>query len=414
MRSRIVTAGCGCLAAAAVVTGSLAVGGGAEAARNFTPPPAPTASRPADGDGLVQLSLGTQHKTFQYTGKAQTYQVPFSTPFLSLLAVTAIGAAGGNAGKVTGGAGGITTASIQVYGGEEIYIYVGGRGNNAVSSTCSGNYTVNPGGFNGGGGGGAAAGGSITGASGGGASDIQSVQQQAGNAEPTSWLVAAGGGGGAGGEGTVSCSPVTRGGAAGIGGGATATDGGSGVSSGSPHDSAGQGGQLGGTGPCLGPTYCPAEGGNGGIGDSVGQVGGSGRPGFGGPGGQAFENDDQQPLAGGGGGGGGGGGYVGGGGGGGGGASNGSSPGYGGGGGGGGGGAGYIALTPVDSGLLMGPPNDTSNISTLDCDCQEADPVIAATGDFTSTDTDLAVPGRGRALDLARTYNSLGAASSSG
>jgi RHS repeat-associated protein len=47
-----------------------------------------------------------------------------------------------------------------------------------------------------------------------------------------------------------------------------------------------------------------------------------------------------------------------------------------------------------------------SNQSARDCHCHAADPVDTATGEFDETYTDLAVPGRGPALALTRTYGS--------
>lgn len=46
--------------------------------------------------------------------------------------------------------------------------------------------------------------------------------------------------------------------------------------------------------------------------------------------------------------------------------------------------------------------------------CSSGEPVVCATGDFYETATDLAVPGRGMALDLSRTYNALDAATATG
>jgi YD repeat-containing protein len=57
-------------------------------------------------------------------------------------------------------------------------------------------------------------------------------------------------------------------------------------------------------------------------------------------------------------------------------------------------------------GELLGPENEGEPGRTRAC---EGDPVDCATGNLTETQTDLNVPGRGVALNLTRTYNSLAA-----
>lgn len=127
--------------------------------------------------------------------------------------VVAVGAPGGSAGPIAGGAGAIATADIAVSPGQTLGVYVGGTGG-AVSFSALG-------GFNGGGD-------STEGAGGGGASDVRS----GGSGDFGSRLIVAGGGGGAAGGGTAGGSAGESGGSkAGKcegGGAGTASSGGAG------------------------------------------------------------------------------------------------------------------------------------------------------------------------------------------
>jgi hypothetical protein len=236
-------------------------------------------------------SLGAhrQHQTFSYTGEEQSFTVPMS---VTAITVKADGASGGGP---KGGRGGRVTATIQVKPGEDLAIFVGGKG-----------YQV--GGFNGGGAGGGSQ--YRYGHGGGGASDVRQ-----GGERPADRVVVAGGGGGNGGFGNYGYGE--KGGA---GGGST---GGTGGCLGDYDGGSGSGGSqtAGGVG---GP------GGIGGLGD--GQPGANGKGLRGGAG--ASVPSSQYDT----GGGGGGGGYYGGGGGG----SGGKGTSGNGCGGGGGGGSSYV------------------------------------------------------------------------
>jgi RHS repeat-associated protein len=65
---------------------------------------------------------------------------------------------------------------------------------------------------------------------------------------------------------------------------------------------------------------------------------------------------------------------------------------------------------PVASTTYGGAGNPSSRLSSQCSVGKNGDPVNCATGDFYDTFTDFSVPGRGRPLDLTRTYNSLAAA----
>ncbi len=136
----------------------------------------------------LSLSVFAQTATYNYLGSVQTYTVPVGA---TQLTVDAIGAAGGeaynccSANPVT--LGGRVQCNIAVTAGTVLYIYVGGKGSDWVSSGYA------PGGFNGGGNGGGI--GSTYAAAGGGASDIRI---SASGSSYTDRLVVAGGGGGGG------------------------------------------------------------------------------------------------------------------------------------------------------------------------------------------------------------------------
>ncbi len=188
--------------------------------------------------------------TFNYTGAVQTYTVPGGITSLSINATGAAGGIGGTVGSpYAGGAGGRTTAILSVTPGDVLYIYVGGRGNDAtnVSSTGAGGYN----------GGGTRSGGLAPFAGqGGGASDVR-----VGGTDLYSRVLVAGGGGGGG--------YIHNGG---NGGGLTAANGQSDVTA------AGGGSQAGGGAGETG-TGDPGNDGSFGLGgdvDPAGQGGGGG------------------------------------------------------------------------------------------------------------------------------------------
>ena len=71
---------------------------------------------------------------------------------------------------------------------------------------------------------------------------------------------------------------------------------------------------------------------------------------------------------------------------------------------------GFIA-SPVPDGTFYGPNNPAITAGTPACGEFDGDPVDCDSGNLTETVTDLSIPGRGRALNLTRTYNSQDAAS---
>ena len=129
----------------------------------------PTATSPS---GAVPFVF-THHKTFRYTGKKQTFNVPSG---VTQIRVIALGASGGGIRMAFGGR---VNAVIPVTPSEMLAIYVGGAG------------TSPRGGFNGGGAGGQEAYGSLNGYGGGGASDVR----EGGEARKDRVVVAGGGGG---------------------------------------------------------------------------------------------------------------------------------------------------------------------------------------------------------------------------
>ena len=138
----------------------------------------------------VSNYAGMHQRTFNYTGKAQSFKVPSGISQVTVKAQGASGPSGQPTSycKFTGGNGGIVKATIPVTPGETLAIYVGGEGG-GDGSNCSPN---GAGGFNGGGdGGNGVSGGSGTG--GGGASDVRE-----GGDSLTDRVVVAGGGGGGG------------------------------------------------------------------------------------------------------------------------------------------------------------------------------------------------------------------------
>jgi Glycine rich protein len=229
-------------------------------------------------------------RTFQYTGREQSFKVPTG---VTSITVDARGAAG--AGHQPGyigrpGRGGHVTATIPVQPGQTFAVFVGGKGSGRT------------GGFNGGGNG---TGDDCGGFGGGGASDLR----EGGDTLPDRILVAGGGGGmgsflggggpnGGGGGGMRGGNGNGAGRSEGGGGGgrgATQSNGGAGGRGGdpgSPHEgSAGSPGDLGvgGNGGLCGAStyedfsgsgggggYYGGGGGGGGAGDAGGGAGGGG------------------------------------------------------------------------------------------------------------------------------------------
>jgi hypothetical protein len=255
---------------------------------------ASTGATPPVSDAAKKLPF---HKTFNYTGAEQTFNVPAGVRKLTVVAVGARGGGEDYESRNIQSFGGRVWAIVPVTPGEKLAIFVGGQGSQPS------------GGFNGGGSGT----GKLEGYGGGGASDVR----QGGDTLNDRILVVGGGGGAA---------PFASPEYGGLGGNGGGSVGGAGTDSAS--GSGFNGGYGGGGGTQLGGG---AGGNGGGISSSGGDPGSPGSLGVGGSGGQGggFVYAGR-------GGGGGGGGYYGGGGGGGGGGY------YGGGGGGGGGGSSYV------------------------------------------------------------------------
>lgn len=138
-------------------------------------------------------TLAQQEEVFEYTGKFQTYEVPEG---VTSIEVELWGAGGGNSSwelgrypdKYKPGKGGKLTATYPVEPGSKIYIFVGGKGDNATDRQHG------KGGFNGGGNGNNTGEyGPYCGGGGGGASDIRIGGSGLGDR-----VLVAGGGGGAG------------------------------------------------------------------------------------------------------------------------------------------------------------------------------------------------------------------------
>jgi cell wall-associated NlpC family hydrolase len=216
------------------------------------------------------LMAQTQQVTFDFVGQVQTWVVPNNVTSVSVDARGAQG--GGNGPSVPGGKGGRVQTTLAVTPNQTLFIYVGGKGGDAIGPNTAGS-----GGFNGGGTGaidnvdanGPSAGG-------GGASDVRQ-----GIDDLAERVVVAGGGGGsecctdgAGGDGggTTGMFGATSGGGSSPGGGGTQVDGGTG---GGGCNGSGSSGSLG-------------QGGMGGNGNRAGGGGGGGYYGGGGGGGCLF------------------------------------------------------------------------------------------------------------------------------
>jgi Glycine rich protein len=223
-------------------------------------------------------------KTFNYTGKEQTFKVPAGVTQLTVVAHGGEGA-GFYAYPSSDPPGwpGRVHAIIPVHSGEKLYVFVGGSGAH--------------GGFNGGGAGGSSGSGKYPGNPGGGASDVR-----AGGDTLTDRIIVAAGGGGAGeatydygfgfgGDGGGLTGQSGGGGgsygdfAGGGGGGATQSEGGSGGAGGRNASTSGSylNGQPGGSGTFglggsggSGSQYCKTGGGGGGGGGYYGAGGGGG------------------------------------------------------------------------------------------------------------------------------------------
>ncbi|MBO4655713.1 MAG: hypothetical protein J5644_09230, partial [Bacteroidales bacterium] len=150
---------------------------------------------------ITPYSAGSQG--FSYTGSAQTYNIPAGAQSLTLEVWGAQGGGNqtnGNSSAGVGGLGGYSVGTMPVMGGETIYVYVGGEGNES-SGYAQGGY--NGGGTNYGSGSGE------PGCGGGGATDIRL------NGTTLYDRIIVAGGGGGGGE--------DNGDAVGAGGGETST-----------------------------------------------------------------------------------------------------------------------------------------------------------------------------------------------
>lgn len=138
--------------------------------------PNPDYQPPVDVEG--------QNIAFSYTGNYQVFTVPTTGEYI----VTARGASGGGTPSQPnyGGYGSTVTSTFQWTKGQQLYVYVGGKGGNSPSNSIDqfnkSNYN---GGFNGGG-----YGSGSRGPGGGGRSDIRT------NTSATSEIIVAGGGGG--------------------------------------------------------------------------------------------------------------------------------------------------------------------------------------------------------------------------
>jgi hypothetical protein len=74
-------------------------------------------------------------RTFNYTGKLQTFIVPAG---VTRLTITASGASGGTIGSYTGGRGGLVKAAISVTPGESLSVFVGERGRTGFRRSFNG------------------------------------------------------------------------------------------------------------------------------------------------------------------------------------------------------------------------------------------------------------------------------------
>ncbi|MCQ2286296.1 MAG: T9SS type A sorting domain-containing protein [Bacteroidales bacterium] len=205
------------------------------------------------------------HKTFTHTGSAQTWLVP-STGTYTLKAWGAQGGKGGASYSYTagtGGKGGYVSGDISLTANSTLYIYVGGKGGDAVDYPSCPYCDGGNGGYGGGGGG--SGGWCSSNAGGGGGGGGFSMVMLNNNA-----LLVAGGGGGAGGGSSSGGSQHGSGGDGGYGGGLNA---GAGMpSSGNGYNGYGgtqsSGGSAGSSGLSGGHFYGGGAYGYGGTGNS--------------------------------------------------------------------------------------------------------------------------------------------------
>lgn len=141
---------------------------------------------------VIEVYKSTTNATnYSYTGSAQVFKAPSDGNYL----FEAWGAQGGStSANALGGKGGYTRGVLSLKQGDQIYVYVGGQGNN----TTSGRYSLMAGGYNGGGNtGGQNCCGRLFG-SGGGATDFRITGGAWNDATSlASRIMVAGGGGGA-------------------------------------------------------------------------------------------------------------------------------------------------------------------------------------------------------------------------
>ena len=122
---------------------------------------------------------------FQYTGDVQTWTAP-QTGTYRLETWGAQGGANTSRYEVSGGLGGYASGELTLNEGEELYVYVGGKGTDSFENIDGSCESIYAGGWNGGGDGGGTAG-----PGGGGGSDIRK-----GSTEISDRIIVAGGGGG--------------------------------------------------------------------------------------------------------------------------------------------------------------------------------------------------------------------------
>ena len=245
--------------------------------------------------GLTTTSYsgGTITESFSYTGAQQTWSVPTAVTSITIDGYGAAGGHGASDQRGIGGKGGRLIATSTVTPGENLYIYVGGKGGNTTANPGTGYDSVNnpysagdalPG-FNGGG-----SPGSESGGAGGGATDIR----QGGNSL-TNRIFVAGGGGGGGNQRRNS----EGGGNGGDGGGLI---GGSGTNGANGHGKGGNGGTQSTGGIAVSNNGSAGSLGVGGKGGTSGRTGGGGGGGY--YGGSGGGDGSSGNAAGGGGGGG--------------------------------------------------------------------------------------------------------------
>lgn len=226
-------------------------------------------SAPSALSAPVQIIVVPGSSTFQFTGSAQTFQVPSG---VSSVVIEAWGAEGATQ-QSNAGLGGRAKARVPVTGGETLKVYVGGKG------------TAPTGGWNGGGNGYYQSS-SVIGGGGGGASDVRR-----GGTTLNHRVVVAGGGGGTGNAGCGFCKGGGGGGTKGVDGvlwsgtpatGGTQTSGGvAGSYNCSIHATSGTFGKGGDGGYCQSSRVGPGGGGGwyGGAGTER-NSGGSGGSGY--------------------------------------------------------------------------------------------------------------------------------------